>query len=216
MSVEAGSYVREHSHWIIEVPIRIVVIILVALILKVVLNRFIDRLVRPVRGEVPRILRPFKERAEGSALLNSVVSARRNQRAATIGTVLKSVVTLTILLIAVLLILSELEVSLAPFLAGTSIVGVALGFGAQNLVKDFLAGMFIMLEDQFGVGDVIVADQTSGTQNTTGVVEVVGLRTTRLRGEDGVVYYLRNGELIRIGNRSQGSPRPVVEPEPEA
>lgn len=214
-AAQLPQYVHDHSHWIIEVPIRIVVIIIVALIVKAVLNRFVDRLVRPVQGDVPRILRPFKERAEGSALLNSVVSARRAQRAATIGSVLKSIITLTILLIAVLLVLSELDVSLAPFLAGTSIVGVALGFGAQNLVKDFLAGMFIMLEDQFGVGDVIVADQTSGTQNTTGVVEIVGLRTTRLRGMDGVIYYLRNGELIRIGNRSQGSPRPVAEPEPE-
>jgi len=212
MSAEHG-YWHEHSHWLIEVPIRIVVIIVVAVILKVVLNRFVDRLVRPVRGEVPRILRPFRDRAEGRGLLSSVISARRNQRAATIGTVLKSVITLTILLIAVMVILDQLEISLAPFIAGTSIVGVALGFGAQNLVKDFLAGMFIMLEDQFGVGDVIVADQTSGTQNTTGVVEVVGLRTTRLRGEDGVVYYLRNGELIRIGNRSQGAARPAPEPE---
>ena len=200
------AYVHDHSHWIIEVPIRIIAIIVIAAIVRLVSHRFIDRLVRPVRGETPRILRPFKERAEATKVFSSgLVSARRVQRAATIGTVLKSVISFTILLVAIMLILSELDVSLAPFLAGTSIVGVALGFGAQNIVKDFLAGMFIMLEDQFGVGDVIVADQTSGTQNTTGVVEIVGLRTTRLRGQDGVIYYLRNGELIRIGNRSQGS-----------
>ncbi|HEY3736696.1 MAG TPA: mechanosensitive ion channel domain-containing protein [Jatrophihabitans sp.] len=201
-----SDYVRDHSKWIIEIPVRIAVIIVVALLLRFFLHRFINRLVRPVgSGEVPRILRPFKERAENSTLLREtgLLSTRRAQRAATIGSVLKSVLSFTILVVAVLLILSELEVNLAPFIAGTSIVGVALGFGAQNIVKDFLAGMFMMLEDQFGVGDVINVDQTAGTNPTTGTVEAVGLRTTRLRSEDGIVYYLRNGEVIKIGNTSQ-------------
>jgi small conductance mechanosensitive channel len=88
-------------------------------------------------------------------------------------------------------------VNLAPFIAGSSLVGVAVGFGAQNIVKDFLSGMFMMLEDQYGVGDVIDLKEATGT------VEAVGLRTTRLRDVEGVVWYVRNGEIARVGNMSQ-------------
>jgi small conductance mechanosensitive channel len=127
------------------------------------------------------------------------------QRAATIGSVLKSGVSFTILVIAFLVILSELRVILAPFIAGTSIVGVALGFGAQNVVKDFLSGMFMMLEDQYGVGDVIDFEKAVGT------VEAVGLRTTRLRDVNGTVWYVRNGEVMRVGNKSQGFAQVVLD-----
>jgi small conductance mechanosensitive channel len=201
-------YVHDHSRWIIEIPIRIVVIILVSLLLRALLHRTINRIVRPVHvGAVPRILRPFKERIEASSLLESsgLVSERRQQRAATIGSVLKSAVSFTILVIAVLLILSELEVNLATFIAGTSIVGVALGFGAQNVVKDFLSGMFMTLEDQYGVGDVIDFEKATGT------VEAVGLRTTRLRDVNGTVWYVRNGEVVRVGNKSQGFAQVVLD-----
>jgi small-conductance mechanosensitive channel len=201
-------YVHDHSKWIIEIPIRIVVIVLVALLLRALLRRMINRIVRPVHvGAVPRILRPFKERVEGSSLLESagLLSERREQRAATIGSVLKSAVSFTILVIATLLVLSELQVDLAPFIAGTSIVGVALGFGAQNLVKDFLSGMFMMLEDQYGVGDVIDFEKATGT------VEGVGLRTTRLRDVNGTVWYVRNGEVVRVGNKSQGFAQVVLD-----
>ncbi len=198
---------HEHSKVLIEIPIRIVVIILVSLILRAVLKRLIDRAVRPVRGETPRILRPFKERLEGSSFLESagLVSERRSQRAATLGSVLKSAASATIFVIAFLLILSELQINLAPFIAGTSIVGVALGFGAQNIVKDFLAGMFMLLEDQYGVGDVIDFEKASGT------VEAVGLRSTRLRDVNGTVWYVRNGEVVRVGNKSQGFAQVVLD-----
>ncbi len=208
MSEGLPRYVHDHSRWIIEIPIRIVVIILVSLLLRALLHRTINRIVRPVHvGAVPRILRPFKERIEASSLLESsgLVSERRQQRAATIGSVLKSAVSFTILVIAVLLILSELEVNLAPFIAGTSIVGVALGFGAQNVVKDFLSGMFMTLEDQYGVGDVIDFEKATGT------VEAVGLRTTRLRDVNGTVWYVRNGEVVRVGNKSQGFAQVVLD-----
>jgi len=201
-------YLHEHSRVLIEIPIRIALIILVALIFRAILIRMINRAVRPIRlGEVPRILRPFKERVEHSALLESsgLLSERRDQRAATIGSVLKSGVSFTVLVIAFLLVLSELGIDLAPFIAGTSIVGVALGFGAQNVVKDFLSGMFMMLEDQYGVGDVIDFEQAFGT------VEAVGLRTTRLRDINGTVWYVRNGEVVRVGNKSQGYAQVVLD-----
>jgi small-conductance mechanosensitive channel len=198
---------QDHSKVLIETPIRIVVIILVALIIRAVLKRTIDRAVRPVRGETPRLLRPFKERLEGSSFLESagLVSERRSQRAATLGSVLKSAASATIFVIAFLLVLSELQIDLAPFIAGTSIVGVALGFGAQNIVKDFLAGMFMLMEDQYGVGDVIDFEKASGT------VEAVGLRSTRLRDVNGTVWYVRNGEVVRVGNKSQGFAQVVLD-----
>jgi small conductance mechanosensitive channel len=201
-------YVQEHSRWIIEIPVRILVIIIVSIVLRAVLHRAITRLVRPLHiGEVPRILRPFKEHVENSALLGStgLLSERRAQRAATIGSVLKSTVSLTIFVAAFLVILGELEINLAPFIAGTSIVGVALGFGAQNIVKDFLSGMFMLMEDQYGVGDIIDFEKATGT------VEAVGLRTTRLRDNNGTVWYVRNGEVVRVGNKSQGFAQVVLD-----
>jgi small conductance mechanosensitive channel len=203
---QSASYVEEHSKWLIEIPVRIAIIIALSWLLHIVLNRLIDRMVKPKEpGSTPRILRPFKERAENSRLLrdSGLISERRAQRAATIGSVLKSTISFAILVTAVLLILSELQVNLLPFIAGTSIVGLALGFGAQNIVKDFLAGMFIMIEDQYGVGDLIEVDQTAASGMTLGTVEAVGMRTTRVRAEDGTAWYLRNGEIMRIGNRSQ-------------
>ncbi|MDT4935283.1 MAG: moderate conductance mechanosensitive channel [Pseudonocardiales bacterium] len=208
VSLALPKYVEDHSKWIIEIPIRILVIIVVALILRAVLHRMINRIVRPVHiGQVPRMLRPFKDRAVNSAFLEStgLLSERRAQRAATIASVLRSGVSFTILVIAALSILSELGVNLAPFIAGTSIVGVALGFGAQNIVKDFLSGMFMMLEDQYGVGDVIDFEKATGT------VEAVGLRTTQLRDVNGTVWYVRNGEVVRVGNKSQGFAQVVLD-----
>jgi moderate conductance mechanosensitive channel len=199
--VSLPQLVDEHYRGIVETPIRIALIIIAALLIRWLVHRLINRAVRPAsRGEVPRILRPLKERAHAAAILESsgLLSERRSQRAATIGSVLKSAVSFTLLVIATLLVLSELDINLAPFIAGTSIVGVALGFGAQNIVGDFLAGMFMMLEDQYGVGDVIDFEEASGT------VEAVGLRTTRLRDVNGTVWYVRNGVVVRVGNMSQG------------
>ncbi len=131
--------------------------------------------------------------------------ARRTQRAETIGAVVRSVVSITIWSIAVLTVLEVLGISLGPLIAGAGIVGVALGFGAQSLVKDFLSGMFMLMEDQYGVGDVIDVGVATGT------VEGVSLRTTRLRDVDGVVWHVPNGTILRVGNKSQQWSRAVVD-----
>ncbi|MDQ3786750.1 MAG: mechanosensitive ion channel family protein, partial [Actinomycetota bacterium] len=133
------------------------------------------------------------------------VTARRTQRAEAIGSVLRSCASIVVLGIAVVLVLGELGINLAPILASAGVVGVALGFGAQNLVKDFIAGIGIILEDQYGVGDVVDLGEASGT------VETVGLRITRLRDVNGVVWYARNGEILRVGNSSQGFAVAVVD-----
>lgn len=140
--------------------------------------------------------------------VGTVAWERRAQRARTIGSVLSSLTTGVIGVTVVLAVLGEIGIDLAPLLAGAGVVGVAVGFGAQTLVKDFLSGIFLIAEDQYGVGDVI--DLGAGT---SGTVEAVGLRVTRLRSVDGTVWYVRNGDVVRVGNRAQGWARAVLDTE---
>ena len=133
-------------------------------------------------------------------------STRRVQRAKTMGTLLKSIAAGVIFAIAITMILAELGLDIAPIVASAGIIGVALGFGSQTLVKDFLSGVFMIFEDQYGVGDVV--DLGDGL---TGTVEAVSLRVTRLRDTNGTVWYARNGELLRVGNMSQNWARTVLD-----
>lgn len=130
---------------------------------------------------------------------------RSEQRAATLAGVAVSLIRIVVWTLAGLLLLGVLGVNLGPFLAGASIVGVALGFGAQSLVKDFLSGFFILVEDQYAVGDVItIADQT-------GTVEEIDLRTTRIRAVDGTVWFVPNGEIRKVGNSAKEWGRSIVD-----
>ncbi len=131
--------------------------------------------------------------------LRALDHQRREQRANTIGSLLNSVVSVLVVVITVMYVLQNLNVNIAPLLTSVGILGVAIGFGAQQLIRDFLAGIFITIEDQYGIGDVIETSEVVGT------VESMGLRITRVRAEDGTVWYLRNGEILRVGNRSQGT-----------
>jgi small conductance mechanosensitive channel len=132
---------------------------------------------------------------------------RRSQRAHTIGSLLTSVLSVVVAVIVIIYVLKFLNVDIAPLLTSVGILGVVIGFGAQQLIRDFLAGIFITIEDQYGIGDVIVTAEVVGT------VESVGLRITRLRAEDGAIWYLRNGEILRVGNRSQGDYVPANDKE---
>lgn len=136
-------------------------------------------------------------------LLGSTV--RAEQRAATICDVLSSAARVVIWAVAVLIVFDQLDVNLAPLLAGAGIAGVALGFGAQSLVRDVISGLFILIEDQYGVGDVVELGDTTGT------VEEVNLRVTRLRSVDGQVWFVPNGEIRKVGNASLGWSRAVVD-----
>ena len=131
--------------------------------------------------------------------LRALDSERRALRAETIGSLLNSTVVVIITTIVTIYVLKALGVDIAPLLTSVGILGVAIGFGAQQLIRDFLAGIFITLEDQYGIGDTIETSEVVGT------VESVGLRITRVRAEDGTIWYLRNGEILRVGNRSQGT-----------
>ncbi|WP_427130980.1 mechanosensitive ion channel family protein [Pseudarthrobacter sp. S9] len=131
--------------------------------------------------------------------LRALDHERRVQRANTIGSLLNSVVGVLIAVISIIYVFKNLNVDIAPLLTSVGILGVAIGFGAQQLIRDFLSGIFITIEDQYGIGDIIETSEVVGT------VESMGLRITRVRAEDGAVWYLRNGEILRVGNRSQGT-----------
>lgn len=131
--------------------------------------------------------------------------ARADTRADTISSVLTAIGRVIVWTLATLLVLGELGFDLAPLIAGAGIVGVAVGFGAQSLVADFLSGLFMLMEDQYGVGDWVDVGDTSGT------VEHVGLRTTRIRSLDGLLWTVRNGEIVRTANANQGWGRAVVD-----
>ncbi|HZB30468.1 MAG TPA: mechanosensitive ion channel family protein [Streptosporangiaceae bacterium] len=182
----------------------IIFAIVVALIVRRIAHRMIDKVtLRMAEGTMPERLRERTRTIfDGSPVM---MSERRRQRTETMGSVLRSIASIVILVTATFTILGELGLDLAPFLASASIVGVAVGFGAQNIVKDFLAGIFMLLEDQYGVGDVVDIGPATGT------VEAVTLRTTRLRDVNGVVWYMRNGEISRIGNQSQNWARAVLD-----
>jgi small-conductance mechanosensitive channel len=165
---------------------RVLLIVVLALVLRMVLHRLVDRVV-------------------STAQRGGVLSERRRQRAETLGSILRSIASTVVLAVAGAMVMSELGLDLTPVIASAGIVGVAVGFGAQNLVKDFLSGMFMLLEDQYGVGDVIDAGPATGT------VESVSLRITRLRDVEGTVWHIRNGEIARVGNKSQGWSRAVVD-----
>ncbi len=197
--------------WFVGVPLRIIFIIFLSAILLVLLRRLIRRITDHIASGTPlterKGLRILGRSQVGSVLrsANPVSGARRAQRARTIGSVLRSTANIVIGVTAFLLVLSEIGVNLAPFFASAGIAGVALGFGAQSLVKDFLSGTFMLLEDQYGVGDVVDFGEVVGT------VEEVALRVTKVRDVGGTLWYVRNGEILRTGNKTQEWGRAVVQ-----
>ncbi|WP_235834706.1 mechanosensitive ion channel family protein [Actinomadura logoneensis] len=184
--------------------VAIAVTFVIALIVRNLAHRTISKItLRMAEGTMSEKVRE-KSRTifEGSPAL---LSQRRAQRARTLGSVLRSVASVVIMGTALFSILGYLGLNLTPIVASASVIGVAVGFGAQNIVKDCLAGMFMLLEDQYGVGDVIDVGSAKGT------VEAVTLRVTRMRDVDGVVWYVPNGEIKKVGNESQNWGRAVLD-----
>lgn len=202
----AFEWTETNRHWLIEVPIRIVAYVLVVLLARYLLHRAIDRAAtgrtrkRRKDGDQaakrPPLLRHLRDRAPSGAGI-AKTAERRQQRAQTIASVLKSTVSIVLLVWVVLAVLNVLGVNIAPFIASAGVVGLAIGFGAQNLVRDFVTGVFMLLEDQYGVGDIVDLGEAIGE------VETVGLRVTTVRDIDGTLWYVRNGEIARVGNMSQ-------------
>ena len=191
--VTGNETAADWSDIFIGLPLALLGLFLLGLIVRWVLHKVVDRLMR---------------RAEAGVLpdrVSAAVSARRAQRAMTIGSVLKSVITIVLIAVFGTMMLSEIGVNIAPIIASAGIIGIALGFGAQSLVRDFLSGIFMIFEDQYGVGDVVDVGEATGT------IEAVTLRVTRLRDLSGTVWYVPNGEILRVGNMSQNWARAVVD-----
>jgi small-conductance mechanosensitive channel len=200
----------EIADFVFGTPLTIVLIAIGALIVNALVGRVIERALRSISNGIVRERLGAVRRRTPGALLESPTetSLRAEQRINALTSIVRSVAGFVILLLATFMVLSELGVDVAPLLAGAGVVGVALGFGSQSLVKDFLSGLFILAEDQFGVGDVVDLDgQVSGT------VEAVSLRTTRLRAGDGTVWHVPNGAIVRVGNKSQHWARALMDVE---
>lgn len=182
------------AEFLLEHPLKIVVILVLAMLA----SKFGSRVARRSVATIGSRGKPVGDKATAG-------SARLEQRARTLSGVVGSLVRATVWTVAALLILGQLGLDLGPFIAGASVVGVALGFGAQSLVKDFLSGFFILAEDQYGVGDTITIAEVAGE------VEEVNLRVTRLRGSDGTVWFVPNGEIRKVGNQAKDWSRAIID-----
>ncbi|MDO5683684.1 MAG: mechanosensitive ion channel family protein [Propionibacteriaceae bacterium] len=182
-----------------ETAIELAVLVVVALVIHRVVNHAIKVIVRAsVARSEARLADADSRTARILAGVTGISNARHRARTETLGSLLRSVNAVVVLVVSVMMILRALGIPLTPLIASAGIGGVALGFGAQSLVKDYLSGIFMILEDQFGVGDIVDLGEAKGT------IEEVGLRITRLRDATGQVWYVRNGEILRVGNLSQG------------
>ena len=189
----------------VSVLFSVVAIVVVAIVVRFVVSRVISHV--SAGAGVPGLLSLLRRRrgVTDAERIEAFGSARRAQRARTVGSVLRSAATILIFGTAFMMVLSRFGVNLAPVLASAGVLGLAVGFGAQNLVKDFISGIFMLLEDQYGVGDHVDLGDAVGT------IERVGLRTTSVRDVSGVVWYVRNGTIERVGNASQDHAVAVVD-----
>jgi len=179
-----NQHLKDAYNWFSGAPLHILLIIVVTFIFQTYGGRAITRAMDRIATAdfVPGPQRTV---------------ARQKERARTLGSILKSTLNGTVWLIASAMILSEFGLNLGPIIASAGVIGVALGLGAQTIVRDILAGIFMLVEDQYGVGDDVDVLEVKG------IIETVGLRITTVRSTDGTLWYIRNGEILKIGNRSQ-------------
>jgi small-conductance mechanosensitive channel len=175
---------RNLIDWFTGAPLNITLIITLSIIISIIGQRGIARLMNKI-ATADLILGPKRS------------GVRQKERTKTTSTVLKSTLNGVIWLIATFMILAEFGLNLGPLIASAGVIGVALGLGAQTLVRDILSGIFMLVEDQYGVGDKV------DVLDVQGVVESVGLRITTVRDKKGTIWYLRNGEILKVGNKSQ-------------
>ncbi len=176
--------VRNALDWISGTPLRVVVILISAMITQAFGTRAIERAMNRL-ATADLVPGPRN------------IVARQKERARTIGGVLSSTIKTIIWVVAAAMALGEFGFNLGPLIASAGILGVAIGLGAQTLVRDVLSGVFMLVEDQYGVGDEV------DVLDVQGVVEKVGLRVTCVRDPRGTLWYLRNGEILKVGNQSQ-------------
>ena len=204
-SAAANDAVNDLEEWIndpqtrnlfVERPLWILLIIVIAIVLQMVLNRIINRAAqRSIANPGGTIALRRGEQDDDSPQARSQ-EQRRQARIKTLANVGRSAVAIIIWVWAAMAVLDQLGVNVAPLVASAGVVGVALGFGAQSLVKDFLSGMFMLIENQYGVGDAVQIGDISGT------VEHMTMRITTVRDIDGTLWYIRNGDIDQVGNQS--------------
>jgi small-conductance mechanosensitive channel len=203
-STTAAQLVRVYLAGPLSRALQIAFVIVLALLVRAVAHRLINKITE--RAATASLPIPGNGRAQKAAAgLHTAGLERRGQRARALGSILRSAVSVLVFGIATLTILGDLGVNLTPLLLSTTVLGVALGFGAQNLVRDYLAGILMLVEDHYGVGDTI------NVKDATGTVEAMSLLTTRLRDVNGVVWHIRNGTIESVGNESQGWSRAVID-----
>ena len=186
------------ADWLLDRPIRIALVLVAAWIVTRIVKRAISRFTtRIAAAPSSSRLQKLREKGPVRALSDEVERSRSESRAETLGSVLRSVAVALIWTFAALIVLGEIGVNLGPLIAGAGIGGIALGFGSQAIVKDFLSGLFMLIEDHYGVGDFVDLGYASGT------VEEMSLRSTTIRDIRGTVWHVPNGEIARVGNYSQ-------------
>lgn len=215
-SLEQGTAVAESimarltslDFWL-GAPLRILLILVIGcilhLLIRVVIRHVTDSIARGTRSRIVANGEKKSILAKRWSSDTSLATARQAQRAKTVGSVLRSVSAIMIWTVTLVMVIAELGFNIAPVIASAGVVGVALSFGAQSLVKDFLSGIFIVAEDQLGIGDWVNLGETEGE------VEAVGLRTTQVRDAEGTLWHVRNGEILRVGNSSQGWARIIID-----
>ena len=203
--------------WLVDRPVKVLVIVLLAMVVRRIVHRAIDGLIDRLMSERSSEERDAVEAAEAATgtLRRDILAEklanlrerteRARQRAKTLGVLFKSIASAVVGVVTFMMLLGEFDINLGPLIAGAGIVGVAVGFGAQSLVRDLLSGIFMLIEDQYGVGDVIDVGEATGT------VESVGLRTTRIRDIRGTLWHIPNGEIRRVGNMSQVWARAILD-----
>ena len=200
-------------------PVKVLLILLLAWVVNRVVLRWLDRVVETwvTRRTPSQAADSDSDQADSGKILGAAAlrralqmeeqQERAKQRTRTLGGVLRSIASVVVYSVAVMMALGEFDVNLGPLIAGAGIVGVAIGFGAQSLVKDFLSGVFMLLEDQYGVGDVVDVGETAG------VVEEVKLRITQIRDINGTLWHIPNGEIARVANLTKDWGRAVIDVE---
>lgn len=203
-----NDFLARYSDSVISSGVAVLFILTLAVLARKLLHRAITRLIEVMlNGAGHHLPRPAPDQAARPETDHEkkIQQERRTARGRAIGSVLRSASTLLVATVAITMILGEFGINLGPIIASAGIIGLALGFGAQSLVRDFLSGIMMLMENQYGVGDVVDFGEAIGT------VEAVGLRITTLRDISGTVWYVRNGEVLRVGNSSQGHAVAVVD-----
>ncbi|WP_435224409.1 mechanosensitive ion channel family protein [Streptomyces sp. Tue6028] len=210
LAVSWPGWVEDNAALLIGIPLRIALIVVCVAVIRILAKRAITRVVQRILEPSPAAAETERSRraGRGPAVLQRDASRsgeRREQRARTIGSVLSSIVTVVLFVVGVAMVLDQVGIALGPLLASAGVVGLAIGFGAQSLVADYLSGMLIMVEDQYGVGDSVDLGEAVGE------VEHVGLRLTHVRDLNGGLWHIRNGEILRVRNDSQEWARAVLD-----